>query len=483
MKPEELIYRLYNLYRSGTSLFFISTYEEERLENLLNNLAKKISYQYRGWAVSLGKDPLTSLTDEFSYIRKSHRILWLGKDLYNFWEEPTVIREILELLTNREVMIVLSHPFLMPPRRLLIEGESLSLPLPSYRERMNYIKGIVERSGIEFDTKIIDMAAQLTAGLTYKQIFRVIKRVLHNKSQDDIIESLLNEKKRLLSTTTSIEVVDLDVNLDDIGGLDELKRWVKQRKEAFSIKAREYGLPQPRGILLTGIQGCGKSLFAKALAKIWSLPLLRLDFNRLFASSSPEGELELSLQIAELNSPVILWIDEIDKLFIEGEGGGTLYRILARFLTWLQEKTSPVFVVATSNKVENLPPELARRGRFDEIFFVDLPDLYEREEIFKVHLRKRSRDPDRFDLEKLSKLTEYFTGAEIEQVVVSALFRAFSENRDINMKDLEREIKNTVPLYFTYEEEIKRMREWAKGRARLATIDRKKLILFEEVKR
>lgn len=467
-------------------LVFVATYEEGRLSKLLREVATTLNLKYVEWELLPKDEPIKQIIEELTSIEAVQSIIWYGKDVYYYWDEPLVRRLLFKLsgsLQNR--LIVISHPFLSPDRVLSVEAEFLSLPLPTYEERLDYIKELFSKLNINVDNWVIETFSNLLAGLTYTQILRILKRLalrlLNNRSEESRwIESLLEEKKKVLSKSSSIEIVEVDVGLEEIGGLEELKRWVKRRFEAFSVKAREFGLPQPRGLLITGIQGCGKSLFAKSIAKVWRLPLLRLDFNRLFASLSPEGELELSLHIAELNAPVILWVDEIDKLFIKESSGERLQRVLARFLTWLQEKRSPVFVVATANKVDVLPPELVRRGRFDDLFFVDLPDEYERGEIFKVHLKKVGREPSCYDIDKLSQQTEYFTGAEIEQVILSSLFRAYSENRELTQGDIEKEIKNTVPLYFTYEEEIKKMREWAKGRARFATIDRKKLSFFDK---
>jgi SpoVK/Ycf46/Vps4 family AAA+-type ATPase len=270
--------------------------------------------------------------------------------------------------------------------------------------------------------------------------------------------------------------------MESVGGVEELKKWLRGRSDAFSDRARAFGLPQPRGLLLLGVQGCGKSLTAKAVADLWKLPLVRLDLGGLFISAAPaEESVKRAIQVAEAMAPVVLWVDEIDKGFAGARSpdSGGVARVLGSFLIWLQEKTKPVFVVATANEIEHLPPELLRKGRFDEIFFVDLPDVHEREQIFAIHLHKRLRDPRRFDLKTLARASEHFSGAEIEQVVISALYHAFSEKRELSTGDISQAIEETVPLYLTYEERIKELRDWAKQRARFASIDSSMLDLFE----
>jgi len=273
-----------------------------------------------------------------------------------------------------------------------------------------------------------------------------------------------------------MEIVADEVPLDRVGGLDELKRWLDERRLAFSRGARDFGLPPPRGLLLMGVQGCGKSLAAKAIARFWSLPEVRLDLGLIVGHPYPEALLRQATRIAEAMAPVVLWVDEIEKGF--GTEAAGARRLLGGFVTWLQEKREPVFVVATANEVEALPPELPRKGRFDEIFFFDLPNAHERVEIARIHLAARGRDPARFDLEALARKTDRFSGSELEQVVLSALYAAFSAGRELEQADLLAAAAETVPLATTYEDRIKALREWARTRARPATLDRRKLDAF-----
>jgi SpoVK/Ycf46/Vps4 family AAA+-type ATPase len=258
-----------------------------------------------------------------------------------------------------------------------------------------------------------------------------------------------------------------------------------RRKRAFLPEARRFGLPEPRGLFLFGVQGCGKSLAAKVLSSVFEVPLLRLDFMALFGSgASPEAGLGEVLSTCDAMAPVVLWIDEIDKLFATSgtADAQALARVLAGFLTWMQERRTPVFVVATANAVERLPPELLRKGRFDDIFFLDLPGVFEREEILRIHLAHRARDPQAFDVTALARRAANFSGAELEQVIVGGLYRAFEAGRDLVGADLDAEIAATVPLYTTSEASVKALREFARTRARPATSATDVLDLFRRGK-
>jgi SpoVK/Ycf46/Vps4 family AAA+-type ATPase len=262
-----------------------------------------------------------------------------------------------------------------------------------------------------------------------------------------------------------------------VGGMGDLKAWLQKRSLAFGERARRFGLPEPRGLLLLGVQGGGKSLLAKSVAGLWKLPLLRLDMGKVFSEmvGASEENIRAALRLAESISPCVLWLDELEK-GLSGLGSsnrsdaGTAARVFGSFLVWMQEKTAPVFVIATSNDISSLPPELLRKGRFDEIFFIDLPRPEERQEIFAIHLAKRDRDPSRFDLPGLARETEGFSGAEIEQVVISALYDAFEAGRDLADKDLLDNIRQTVPLSQTMSEQITALRNWARTHARLASV-------------
>jgi SpoVK/Ycf46/Vps4 family AAA+-type ATPase len=264
-----------------------------------------------------------------------------------------------------------------------------------------------------------------------------------------------------------------------VGGLAVLKEWLNKRAAAFTAEARAFGLPAPKGILMLGVQGCGKSLCAKAVSNLWQLPLLRFDMGRMFGSlvGSSEENVRRAIAVAESVAPAILWVDEIDKAFAGSQGsgstdGGTTARVFGTFLTWLSEKTAPVFVVATANDISQLPPELLRKGRLDEIFFVDLPSPEERKEIFRIHINKRKRDAEKFDLPALSLASTDFSGAEIEEAVNSALYDAFYSQTELATENVLTTISQTVPLAKTMDEQINRLRSWAEGRARNASVPR-----------
>jgi SpoVK/Ycf46/Vps4 family AAA+-type ATPase len=289
------------------------------------------------------------------------------------------------------------------------------------------------------------------------------------------VSIVFSEKQQIIRKSGLLEYYESHELLEHVAGLENLKQWLVKRGLAFSDRAAEFGLPAPRGLLLLGVQGCGKSLCAKAASSLWKLPLLRLDIGRMFGSlvGSSEENMRRAIQTAESVAPGVLWVDEIDKAFSGAGGaagdGGASARVFGTFLTWLSEKTSPVFVIATANDIRNLPPELLRKGRLDEIFFVDLPNEAERQEVFRIHLERRGRDPQKFDLAELSRRSEGFSGAEIEEAIVSGLFDAFSRGTDLDQLTIISCLAETVPLSKTMNEELGRLRAWAQGRARPAT--------------
>jgi SpoVK/Ycf46/Vps4 family AAA+-type ATPase len=315
-------------------------------------------------------------------------------------------------------------------------------------------------------------------GLTLDEAEKVYRKavVKEGRLTESEVDVVLSEKKQLIRRNGILEYIEESETIHDVGGLEELKRWLLQRSEAFTEKARAYGLPQPKGMLILGVPGCGKSLIAKTTARLWGLPLLRLDMGRVYDGSTvgkSEANLRAALRTAESLSPVILFIDELDKAFAGSAGssdsdGGTSSRIFGSFLTWMQEKQSPVFVMATANRIEKLPGEFLRKGRFDEIFFVDLPNAVERKEIFRIHLKKRRNDIARFDLEQLATACDGFSGAEIEQALIAAMYESFAQQREFTQLDILAATKATQPLSRTMTEQVVALREWAQRRARPA---------------
>jgi SpoVK/Ycf46/Vps4 family AAA+-type ATPase len=354
----------------------------------------------------------------------------------------------------------------------------LEFPLPSSDEIHVELTKLLAMTGRSLESRVLDDLVRSCQGLSMERIRRVLGRAIatHGELRPEDVDLILEEKRQTIRQTQILEFYPTAANISDIGGLDNLKDWLIRRGTAFSERARQYGLPHPRGLLLVGIQGTGKSLTAKAIAHHWHLPLLRLDVGRLFAGLVGESESRTRqmVQLAEALAPCVLWIDEIDKAFagIDGRSdAGTTSRVFGTFITWLAEKTSPVFVVATANNIQALPPEMLRRGRFDEIFFVGLPSQDERRAIFAVHLaRLRPHNLKSYDLDRLAYETPDFSGAEIEQILVEAMHIGFSQNRDFTTEDVLEAASQIIPLARTAQEQIQFLQNWAAaGKARLAS--------------
>jgi SpoVK/Ycf46/Vps4 family AAA+-type ATPase len=326
--------------------------------------------------------------------------------------------------------------------------------------------------------------AKAALGLTLNEAENAFARAMVNdgKLSDEDIDVVLDEKRQTIRKSGILEFVNVDIALEDIGGLENMKRWLEKRNNSWLDQAKKYELPAPKGVLITGVPGCGKSLTAKAIAAAWGLPLLRMDIGKIFAGlvGSSEQNMRTAIRTAEAIAPCVLWIDEIEKGFSGSSGtgdSGTSSRVFGSFLTWMQEKTKSVFVIATANNIDKLPPEFLRKGRFDEIFFVDLPTKAERRIIWNVHLKKRLKSAevvgnlkiDQQLSDRLADISEGYSGAEIEQAVIIGLFEAFSEQRSISEQDLTKALVNMVPLSVTQSENIEAIRDWANVRAVAAT--------------
>jgi SpoVK/Ycf46/Vps4 family AAA+-type ATPase len=414
--------------------------------------------------------------------RQKEPAIFVFKDLHPFKDSAAVtrwLRDAIASFQGTQKVIILMSPIQQVPIELEKEVVVLDFALPDLPALDKVL------------TQQLDQARQnrLTApgrekllkaslGLTKDEAEKVYRKayVKRGKITEDEVDIVLSEKKQLIRRNGILEFIEEDETIDSVGGLDELKGWLVQRSGAFTERARAYGLPQPKGMLILGVPGCGKSLIAKTTSRLWGLPLLRLDMGRVYDGSMvgrSEANLRGALKTAESISPAILFIDELDKAFAGTTGsadsdGGTSSRIFGSFLTWMQEKTSPIFVMATANRVEKLPGEFLRKGRFDEIFFVDLPTQSEREAVFKIHLSKRKRDLERFDLLQLSKVADGFSGAEIEQALIAAMYDAFAQDREFTQLDIIAAIKATLPLSRTMTEQVTALRDWARQRARPA---------------
>jgi SpoVK/Ycf46/Vps4 family AAA+-type ATPase len=391
------------------------------------------------------------------------------------------LRDLARNLKETLKTVFLISPLLQIPPELDKEVAVVEYPLPELAEidqilaRVSkMVAGTAVPAGSERE-HIVEAALGLTADEA-ENVFA--KSLVQTGGQFDI-DVILSEKERIVRKSGVLEFFRTHEQLDNIGGLDLLKSWLNKRQTAFSEEARAFGLPRPKGILMIGVPGGGKSLTAKAVGAAWRLPLLRLDVGKIFAGivGSSEENMRRAIQMAEAVAPSILWVDELEKGF-SGTGssnnsdGGTAARVFGSFITWLQEKTSPVFVIATANNVDELPPEMMRKGRFDEIFFVDLPSLPERKEIVGIHLKRRGRDPAGFDLDFLAQKSDGMTGAEIEQAVVSALFDVYSKDGAqgvLQTAGVAHSLQETVPLSKTMKEKIATLRNWCKTRARPAS--------------
>lgn len=481
------------LLRARYPLIYIPTREEERIEAAIAHCARNEGnravyvwdfvdgYQGNPNDIGFGKrNPLQALEFLEKLPATAAAVLVL-RDFHRFLEDVAVarkLRNLVRLLKSQPKTIVLVSPQLSIPEDLSEVLTVLEFPLPTAADIRIEVERLLAGTGQTLESRVLDALVRSCQGLSIERIRRVISRAIatHGQFRPEDVDLILEEKRQTIRQTQILDFYPTNANISDIGGLDNLKDWLLRRGGAFSERARQYGLPHPRGLLLVGIQGTGKSLTAKAIAHHWHLPLLRLDVGRLFAGLVGESESRTRqmIQLAEALAPCILWIDEIDKAFAGAEGkgdAGTTSRVFGTFITWLAEKTSPVFVVATANNIQSLPPEMLRKGRFDEIFFVGLPTQEERRAIFSVHLsRLRPTTLKQYDLERLAYETPDFSGAEIEQTLIEAMHIGFSQNRDFTTDDILEAASQIVPLARTAQEQIQFLQDWAAaGKARLAS--------------
>jgi SpoVK/Ycf46/Vps4 family AAA+-type ATPase len=414
--------------------------------------------------------------------RHKEPAIFIFKDLHPFKDSAAVtrwLRDAIASFQGTQKTIILMSPVQQVPIELEKEVVVIDFALPDLAALDRVLTQQLDQARQNrLSNEGREKLLKASLGLTKDEAEKVYRKayVKRGKITEAEVDVILSEKKQLIRRNGILEFIEEDETIDSVGGLDELKGWLVQRSGAFTERARAYGLPQPKGMLILGVPGCGKSLIAKTTSRLWGLPLLRLDMGRVYDGSMvgrSEANLRGALKTAESISPAILFIDELDKAFAGTAGsgdsdGGTSSRIFGSFLTWMQEKTSPIFVMATANRVERLPGEFLRKGRFDEIFFVDLPTQSEREAVFSIHLSKRNRDLDRFDLSQLAKVADGFSGAEIEQALIAAMYDAFAQNREFTQLDIIAAIKATLPLSRTMTEQVTALRDWARQRARPA---------------
>lgn len=484
---------LETLIRARYPIIYIVSWEEQRVEEALREIARERGKKIFFWTVTQGmvqnpahrdnatRDPIAALD---AVIDSREQALFVLKDYHAFISDVTVTRRLRDLTaalkTSYKTLIVLA-PVLKLPSELEKEIAVVDYGLPDHDDLDVILEKVIQaiKDNPQIDANLTelerDQVLKAAQGLTANEAENVFAKSLIEKHKFDV-DVILGEKEQIIRKSGILEYYPFSEQVKDVGGLDLLKDWMEKRTVAFTEKARDFGLPSPRGVLLLGVQGCGKSLSAKAIGSLWRLPLLRLDVGRIFGGivGQSEENMRKAIRVAESVAPCILWVDELEKGFsgTQSSGqsdGGTTSRVFGTFLTWMQDKKAAAFVVATSNDVTSLPPELLRKGRFDEIFFIDLPAHEERRQIFKIHLQKRKRDPESFDLDRLAAATPGFSGAEIEAVVVDALYDAFDSTKELTTDSIVGAASHTVPLSMTMRERIEDLREWARTRARDAS--------------
>ena len=495
---------LNTLTRAKYPIIYIVSWEERRIEDMLRQVAIERRKKLYGWTITNGimpldvvqthpidpttRDPLNAL----DFVAQSQEAaMFVLKDFHPFLDSdrggpdhPVIIRRLRditnELKESRKTLVILS-PILRFTPDLEKDITVLDYSLPTLDELEISLDRVVrsarEIAGVQLKMNGDERERVLNAarGLTCIEAENVFAKSLVMDRKLDL-SIIIAEKEQIIRRSQILEYYESLEGFANVGGLGLVKQWLRKRGNAFSEKARLFGLPEPKGLLLLGVQGSGKSLLAKAVASQWQLPLLRLDLGRVFSElvGSSEQNIRTALRLAESVSPCVLWLDEIEKGLAGASGSGsadagTSARVFGSFLTWMQEKTSPVFVIGTANDISALPPEILRKGRFDEIFFVDLPQLQERREIFAIHLARRGRDPLDYDLNQLAVVSDGFSGAEIEQVIFDGLYDAFENETELSDEDLFRNLKSTVPLSQTMEAKITALRQWARKHARPAS--------------
>lgn len=495
------------LIRARYPILYVITSEEMRVQNMLVEIAAKRQKKVFEWTYSTGivpagtsiqsqkgrntatKDPLAALDMVIDQVEPA---IFLFKDFHPFLTRNNfaIIRRLKDIalhLKNSFKTIVLISPVMEIPAELDKEVTVINFPQPSKEDLSALLDKIIDdvkdlkQVQVDLDEQGRERLLQSAMGLTLGEAENVFAKIVvkDQRLSADHVDEVFAEKQQIIRKSGLLEYYRAEEDFQSVGGLGVLKEWLNKRAVAFTPEAHAFGLPAPKGILLLGVQGCGKSLCAKAVSRLWQLPLLRFDMGRMFGSlvGSSEENVRRAISVAESIAPAVLWVDEIDKAFVGSQSsgvtdGGTTARVFGTFLTWLSEKSAPVFVVATANDVSQLPPELLRKGRLDEIFYVDLPLEEERAEIFRIHLSKRHRNPDTFDLATLVAGSQDFSGAEIEEAIISALYDAFYAREELCTNHILAGLAETVPLAKTMAEKITAQRNWSVGRARNASTPR-----------
>lgn len=479
--------------RARFTLIVLITPEEERALQSIKTVCDASRRACLTWdlaegfqIISLTSVPLPSASDPLTALEQVDKgdgeAVYILKDFHESWSNPQIKRKLRSLaqrlkFTRKSIIITTTSTKI--PEELRDEVVLIEYPAPNIKELENVLKRLSQTPGVKINLTALghEKLVQAALGLSTAQAQRVFAKAIVSDGilDDRDIDLVTEEKKQIIRESEALEYFSAIETPDDVGGLEVLKEWLRLRERAFTQQARDYGLPAPKGIALIGIPGTGKSLTAKMIGGLWKLPLLRLDTGALFGSLVGESEerVRRALKIAETVAPCVIWIDEMEKgLAHGGLDSGTSQRVFGAILTWMQEKTAPCFVVATANDISQLPPELLRKGRFDEVFFLDLPTSIERREIFSVHLRKRKRLPQDFDIDRLAQEAEGYVGAEIEQAVIDAMYLGFNSEREFTTGDISQSLQRLVPLSVSQREIVQALREWLRqGRAQSASFN------------
>jgi len=481
------------LLKARYPVLLINTIEEDRVEYVIRKHIKaNLNRSIYSWDFVEGytnnpnnegfakRNPLQAL-ELIERLTAETPAIFLLKDFNRFLTDVSISRKLKNiariLKLQPKTIIIIGSDFNIP-KELQDLITTIQFQLPNQAEIIQELTRLIDSLNIKINSELFENLTQTCQGLSLERIRRVLSKIIatHKTIDKNSISILLSEKKQIISQTEILEYWSAPDKIGNIGGVEILKDWLKKRKTSFSIQAANYGLPTPRGLLLVGIQGTGKSLTAKAIANEWQLPLLKLDVGKLFGGIVGESESRLRqmIEVSETLAPCILWIDEMDKAFSNTDNtgdSGTSNRVLGTFISWLSEKTKPVFVVATANNIELLPLEIIRKGRFDEIFFLDLPKTKERKEIFKIHIKEfRPNSWNLFNYEKLAMLSERFSGAEIKQSIIEGMYQAFYEEREFTTEDICLAINELIPLSEFESSQMGKLQNWAdSGRIRLAS--------------
>jgi hypothetical protein len=493
MSHRTSVHDLKSIILSFHPLVAIETVEEDRVRSLLGEIATELRFPFFEWSLTSGvnrvhgarveqtDDPLAAL----KHVDRHHEAdaIYLFKDLAPHLTTPNIartLRDVADRLTSTRSAIVICGEPLDLPRDIESLVVRFRLELPDEEELRGVVRSVLDSVGrrqavhVELSRDEAQQLVRALSGLTLNQARQVIAQAVVDDGTLSVadVQTVIKCKGEIIARGGLLEFYPVNENQFELGGFSNLREWLASARVGFSAEAKAMNLSAPKGVLFVGVQGCGKSLAAKFIAREWHLPLLKLDAGRLYDKYVGESEKNLrrAIALADAMAPVVLWIDEIEKAFAQTStsdaDGGVSQRLFATFLTWLQEKKDEVFVAGAANDLMKLPPELLRKGRFDEIFFVDLPSPAERATIFRIHLALRKLDPSRFDTEGLAGASEGFSGAEIEQAVISAMYRCLQQKQQPSTASVLEALRATMPLSVSRAEDVERLRTMARGRFR-----------------